>query len=124
MARLTRRELLSLAGLAAAGLVGSCSAEQAPAPHVDVSPSARRDLEKALRGSIVRPGDADYAELATPRNLRFAATMPEAVVRCAVVEDVAAAVAWARKTHTPFAAAATTTRVHRVRAASSSPSAR
>lgn len=100
---LNRRELMSLAGLAAAGLLGSCSAAQAPAPPAGVSPGAWGDLEKALRGSVVRPGGADYAELATPRNLRFAATMPEAVVRCAAVEDVAAAVAWARKTQTPFA---------------------
>jgi FAD/FMN-containing dehydrogenase len=103
MARLTRRELLSIAALGAAGLVGSCSAAEAPAPHDGVSAGAWRDLEKALRGTVVRPGNAEYAELATPRNLRFAATMPEAVVRCAVVEDVAAAVAWARKNHTPFA---------------------
>jgi len=103
MARLSRRELLSIAALGAAGLVGSCSASHAPAPHDGVSPNAWRDLEKALRGRVVRPGHAEYAELATPRNLRFAATMPEAVVRCAVVEDVAAAVAWARKNHTPFA---------------------
>lgn len=51
----------------------------------------------------MRPDDSAFTELATPRNLRFAATMPEAVVMCADVDDVAAAVRWARDTGTPFA---------------------
>lgn len=106
MTRLTRREVLAAAGLTAAGLVVSCSApatEGPPAPQTEVSPNAWADLVKSLRGSVIRPGDAGYAELATPRNLRFAATMPDAVVQCAGAEDVAAAIAWARKTKTPFA---------------------
>lgn len=52
---------------------------------------------------MILPGDSAYAQLATPRNLRFAATMPKAVVQCAEEEDVAATVKWARKTNTPFA---------------------
>ena len=101
MPRLTRRELLTAAGLAAAGLAASCAAPKAEAPPT--APKALTDLEKSLRGTVVRPGDPKFAELATPRNLRFAATMPEAVVQCAGAEDVAATIAWARKTSTPFA---------------------
>jgi FAD/FMN-containing dehydrogenase len=101
MPRLTRRELLAAAGLAAAGLAASCAAPKTEAPQT--APKALTDLEKKLRGTVLRPGSPEYAELATPRNLRFAATMPEAVVRCAGVEDVVATVTWARDTQTPFA---------------------
>ena len=52
---------------------------------------------------MVRPGGAEFASLATPRNLRFAAVMPEAVVLCADGDDVATALSWARKTGTSFA---------------------
>ena len=105
-AHLSRRELLAAAGLTVAGLAVSCAApnrDVSPGPEVKVSPTAWRDLEKRLRGSLVRPGGPDYTELATPRNLRFAATMPESVVRCAGAEDVAATIEWARKTNMPFA---------------------
>lgn len=97
MPSLTRRELLAVAGLAVLGL----SAPSARATPVD--PKALNELEESLQGSLLRPGSPDYAALATPRNLRFAATMPEAVVLCAGTEDVAATVAWANKTQTPFA---------------------
>lgn len=104
--RLSRRDLLAAAAVGTAGLIASCgvpaSAPQSgPAP--EPGPNAWRDLEKSLRGNVIRPGSPDYADLATPRNLRYQATMPEAVVRCSGVEDIAAAVAWARKTNTPFA---------------------
>ena len=96
----TRRELLAAAGLAAAGLAVSCTTTPAPIRSAE---TAWTDLTRQLRGSVVRPGDADFSMLATPRNLRFAATVPEAVVLCAGPDDVAATVSWARKTNTPFA---------------------
>jgi FAD/FMN-containing dehydrogenase len=95
-----RRELLAAAGLAAAGLAVSCTTTPATTRSAE---TAWTDLTKQLRGSVVRPGDTDFSMLATPRNLRFAATMPEAVVLCAGPDDVAATVSWARKTNTPFA---------------------
>ncbi len=91
---------MAAAGLAVAGLTVSCSGSKSAAPP---APKALTDLEKQLPGKVLRPGAPDYAELATPRNLRFAATMPEAVVQCANASDVAATVAWARETATPFA---------------------
>ena len=97
----SRRDVLAAAGLAAAGLAVSCAAPEAGAPPS--SPKALSDLEKRLPGKELRRSSAEYAQLATPRNLRWAATMPEAVVRCADARDVAATVAWARETDTPFA---------------------
>lgn len=60
-------------------------------------------LKKRLRGHLVMPGDPRFDELATPRNLRYAALMPQAIALCADADDVAAAVRWARDTGTPFA---------------------
>lgn len=97
MSSLTRRELLAVAGMAALGLAAP------KARAVPVDPKAMSELERMLRGSLVRPESPDYMGLATPRNLRYAATMPEAVVLCADTEDVIATVAWARETQTPFA---------------------
>lgn len=102
MPQLTRRELLAAAGIAAAGFAASCASPKTEVPP-QTSPEALSELKTTLPGKLVRPGDAGYAELATPRNLRFAATLPEAVVRCANAEEIGAAVAWARKTETPFA---------------------
>lgn len=100
MAVLTRRDLLAAAGVVAAGLAAGCGRSPSAAPE---KPAALADLATAVRGQVLRPGDAGFAALATPRNLRFAAVMPEAVVLCADSDDVAAALAWARKTGTAFA---------------------
>lgn len=87
--------------MAAAGLVTSCTGSKTTA--TETTDTALTDLQVSLRGSVVRPGEPEYRELAEPRNLRFAALMPAAVVLCDGVEDVAASVRWARKTNTPFA---------------------
>lgn len=100
MAVLTRRGLLVAAGVVTVGLAGGCQRSPSTAPE---KPSALTDLAKSMRGQVVRPGDADFAALATPRNLRFAAVMPEAVVLCADGDDVTTALSWARKTGTSFA---------------------
>jgi hypothetical protein len=97
MPSLSRRELLLstvLAGLGvAAGRAALAGAVESPLRH----------LRRSLRGRLVLPGGSSYAELATPRNLRFAALMPRAVAVCADAEDIATAVRWARETGTPFA---------------------
>lgn len=102
MSGLTRRELFAAAGVAAAGLAASCAARgtepQSAPPNAELA-----DLAKRLRGTVVESGGAQYADLATPRNLRFAATLPRAVVLCADANDVAQTIAWARNTNTPFA---------------------
>ena len=101
MANLSRRNFLGAAGLATAGLAVSCTRSKPVAAGVTDTELA--DLAGTLRGSVVRPGDPGYRELAEPRNQRFAALLPAAVVQCEVAEDVAACLRWARKTNTPFA---------------------
>lgn len=103
MRELTRRELFAAAAVTAAGLATSCTKPaNRPTPSTPAA-SAWDDLPKRLRGSVLRPDNPDYAAMATPRNLRFAATMPQAVVMCADADDVAATVKWARDTNTEFA---------------------
>ena len=99
MADLTRRAVLGAAGLGTLGLVaGGWSSSPA---------FARADkwaqLQRQLTGRLVWSDDPRYVRLAQPRNLRYAALMPKAVALCKSVEDVAAAVRWARDTDTPFA---------------------
>ena len=118
MPALTRRELLAAAGLAAAGVAASCA--RTPAPPE----TAWKDLEQRLHGSLVRLGDPDYEQLSAPRNLRFAATKPEAVVLCANPADIAAAVVWSRKTNTPFAIRGGATIIPTARSHAASSSAR
>ena len=98
MADLSRRHLLGAVGLGSLGLVagGWTAPAQARA-------SKWKDLSRRLSGHLVGPDSPRYAELATPRNLRFAALMPRAVALCADTRDVSVAVRWARKTGTPFA---------------------
>ncbi len=100
MGVLTRRDLLAAAGVAAVGVAAGCGRSTIAAPQ---RPSALADLATTLSGRVLRPGDADFTALATPRNLRFAAVMPAAVVLCADRDDVATTLAWARKTATAFA---------------------
>jgi FAD/FMN-containing dehydrogenase len=99
MVALTRRELMRAAGVGVLGLAAAGLA----APSALAKSSAWRDLDKRLRGRLIRPGNRQYEGLALPRNLRYAALMPHAVALCVDAQDVAAAIAWARRTGTPFA---------------------
>jgi hypothetical protein len=96
---LTGRGFLTATGLTAAGLMSSC-ARSGP-DHISVVEWA--ELRASVRGALLRPGEPGYADAAGPRNMRFGATMPEAVVPCNKAEDVASALRWARKTNTRFA---------------------
>ena len=99
MRSLSRRELLAATGIGAAGIIASGAigspALAASDPWVQ--------LRRRLVGALVRPGDKRYLKLATPRNLRYSADMPQAIALCADAADVATAISWARTTGTPFA---------------------
>ena len=57
---------------------------------------ALRELERALLGPLVRPGDPAYAEARLPYNTRYAPT-PRAIAYAAGAGDVARAVRWSRR---------------------------
>jgi FAD/FMN-containing dehydrogenase len=60
-------------------------------------------LEQAIRGEVVRPGSARYEAVRRPAIARFRDARPAAVARCATDEDVAAAIAFARRSGLPMA---------------------
>jgi FAD/FMN-containing dehydrogenase len=62
----------------------------------EVSPAAFEQLQGALRGQLVRPGDADYDTGRAVYNAMID-KRPAAIVRCADVADVMAAVTFARE---------------------------
>ena len=53
-------------------------------------------LDRVLRGKLLRPDDAGYADAIKIWNLRYASTRPAGVALVADAKDVAAAIAWAR----------------------------
>lgn len=87
--------------MATAGLIASCAGTRPLATEINDTQWA--DLKGSLRGTVLRRGESGYPELAAPRNLRFAADMPKAVVLCSGPEDISTSLLWARKTNTPFA---------------------
>ncbi|QUQ65167.1 FAD-dependent oxidoreductase [Kutzneria sp. CA-103260] len=54
-------------------------------------------LDKAVAGTVVRPGESGFGAVSLPFNRRFAATVPAGVVSVASVVDVQRAIAWARE---------------------------
>jgi FAD/FMN-containing dehydrogenase len=60
-------------------------------------------LRKALTGEVILPGDERYDEARKPEIARFHDIRPQAIVRAATPEDVAATLAHAHRTNTPYA---------------------
>jgi FAD/FMN-containing dehydrogenase len=54
-------------------------------------------LEGAIEGDVVVPGSPDYEQARKPAIARFHDARPQAVVRCETAEDVAEAIAFARR---------------------------
>jgi FAD binding domain/Berberine and berberine like len=59
--------------------------------------TAWRDLTAALEGEVVLPGSPRYDEMRRPQISRFHDVRPQAVVMCRTPEDVAEAIAFARR---------------------------
>jgi hypothetical protein len=103
-----RAFLQRAAGFAAAGVAGygvlsalGCSgtAVSPPQPGLPWGELARR-----LSGSLVRPGDAGFARLALPNNLRYANVLPAGIAMCDDASDVSTSIAWAREHGVPLVA--------------------
>ena len=59
--------------------------------------SAWRELTGALEGDVALPGSPRYDEVRRPPIPRFHDVLPQAVVLCRTPEDVAEAIAFARR---------------------------
>jgi FAD/FMN-containing dehydrogenase len=95
----SRRNLLRGAGaVAAAGLV----AVPVPASAV-VRRTKWQELQRHLRGRLLRPGMRRYAAAAPPYNRRYVDVRPRAIAECVDVADVRQCVLWARTHEVPFA---------------------
>lgn len=114
-----RRTFLRGAGLAAGAVVASglagCSDDAAPTaasgrstPTGSTAPlegapapgtASRRaiaDLERRLRGRVLVPADAGFADAALPQNGRYREERPQVIAQCADEADVVTCVRWAR----------------------------
>lgn len=101
-----RNFLVGLGGFAAAtrlmpgsGLAPALAFEAGRGPP----PSAWTDLARAVKGGVLRPEDPFFADVCRPNNLRYGATPPAGIARCASTGDVQACIRWVRQQHMPFA---------------------
>ena len=107
---LTRRAFIAgagatIAGCAAPGVLPSPTRTASPiapqsTPTAPASPSSGppdwNALAARLRGTLVRPSDADYDTVRVLYNTRFDGTRPQAIARCASGADVQECVMFAR----------------------------
>lgn len=97
-----RNFLVGLGGFAAAAklMPGAALAfETSACPP----PSAWTDLSRAVKGGVLRPEDPFFADICRPNNLRYGATLPAGIARCAGAQDVQACIAWVKQQAMPFA---------------------
>lgn len=98
MGALDRRELLDRAGAAALAAALLPSGDSARAALKTRRPrDGLRELDRALRGSVVERGSAGYGRARLLFNTRFDAARPRAVVFAETADDVAKTVRWARR---------------------------
>jgi FAD/FMN-containing dehydrogenase len=115
----TRRHLLRLGGLLAAGTgLAACgersSAQNSAAPATTTTSSSSTPLPmpapaanwtalaKGLAGTLVRPGDSRYGEAVELFQPRYDAIRPAAVAYVASTDDVATCLAFARRYQVPI----------------------
>ncbi|MDX6503081.1 MAG: hypothetical protein QOE29_206 [Gaiellaceae bacterium] len=92
----TRRELLARGLAVGAGL--------AYAPAASARDPRLRSLARDLRGPVLSPGSAAYAQARIPENARYAGIHPLAVAQPLDAHDVATVVRWSAKTGVPIVA--------------------
>src|SRR5262245_24220930 len=100
MAGLDRREFVRRAG----GLVAAAALAPAWIAGRDAADPRLRALAGDVRGPVITPDDAAYAQARLVYNERFDGVRPLAIVQPLSVADVRAAVAWARRNKVRVAA--------------------
>lgn len=105
---ISRRHFLRDAGVALAsfGSLGSVAhAASGCASSFGASGSEWDELERRLPDRVLRPGAADFTEIATPWNLRWSSRPePQGIVRARSASDVRTAILWARENDVPLVA--------------------
>lgn len=66
------------------------------------STSSLDALANSLGGRLLKPGAAEFAQIARPWNLRYADRLPAAIARCQTVQDIATSLGWAQSNAVPF----------------------
>jgi hypothetical protein len=100
----TRRSVV-VGGIATAGLGGLVSVRGSEKPVAGGARGGRDPWEilaRSISGRVLRPGDAGYAALALPYNLRVASIRPAGIALCRTARDVATSIRWARRYHFPL----------------------
>ncbi len=101
--RSSRRTFLAgLGGLAVASRLGPGAARAFEGRRCP-PPSAWRDLARAVKGGVLRPEDPFFADTCRPNNLRYGATLPAGIARCAGAQDIQACLRWVTAQGMPFA---------------------
>ena len=105
---MSRRALLRATGIGAAGLAAApwlrhAAALESATPVTGVADSAWYDLANRLRGRLLRPRDILYPAATIINATRYMRDRPAGIAICAVPEDAAACVTWARDNGVPFA---------------------
>ena len=67
-----------------------------------LSPKAWRQLGLQLQGSLIRPGDMGFPNLALPNNLRYRSITPGGIALCADAADIATSLKWAKRHGIPL----------------------
>ncbi len=104
MASLSRRGLV--VGAAATALLAGCtpvSGNRSPSPTPSPAAPDWRSLASRIAGSLVLPSDTDYATVKLTENPRFDDAQPLAILEAASASDVAAGLAFARRSRVPVA---------------------
>ena len=104
---LTRREVLSRGGRLVIAAAGAQAAATWAGSSSSSAKSARgdwRQLERSLRGKLLRPGDAGFRAVSAAENYRYASVVPAGIALCAGAEDVQTCVRWARENGVPLVA--------------------
>jgi FAD binding domain/Berberine and berberine like len=111
VAAITRREFVGRTAKLAGGAVLAAQLEWLAAcggsGRKGPSDADWERLARRLRGGrLVRPGDAPYASLRLPFNLRYAYIRPAGIAVCTRAEDIRQAILWARDHDVSIAARA------------------
>ena len=104
----SRRALLRASGIGAVGLAAApwlrhAAALESATPVAGVTDSAWYDLANRLRGRLLRPGNILYPAATIINATRYMRDRPAGIAICAVPEDAAVCVTWARDNGVPFA---------------------